>query len=178
MTILDWSIVAIVAISMVVGFFRGFVKEGISVASLLVAIYAALHFAPLGSSLVDQWVTSQALQLWAGRAIVFTVVLVVGGLVGWLISYFVTRTGLTGTDRVLGLGFGLCRGALLIGVLIIAGQFLDLDQDGWWQESKLLPYANRVAEGIRVFAPQALDLIRDETDRDVEAPDANPSGAG
>lgn len=177
MTILDWFIVAIVAISMAVGFLRGFVKEGISVASLIVAIYAAMHFAPLGTSLIDQWVTSQGLQLWAGRAIVFSAVLVIGGLIGWLISYFVARTGLSGTDRVLGLGFGFCRGALLIGVLIIGGQYLKFDQDQWWQQSRLLPYANRVADGIRVFAPQALDLMREETEMDAEAPGDKPAGS-
>jgi membrane protein required for colicin V production len=136
-----------------------------------------MHFAPLGTAAIDQWVTSQGLQLWAGRAIVFTVVLVIGGLVGWLISYFVTQTGLSGTDRVLGLGFGLCRGALLIGVLIIAGQYLKFDQDQWWLDSRLLPYANRVADGIRVFAPRAIDLIRDEDEIDAEAPGEKPAGS-
>ena len=118
----DIAIVLAVLISIVVGFARGFVREAISVAVLLVAVWAAMRFAPVGGLLVERWVTSEGLQQWAGRAIIFFGVLVIGGLLGWGVSYLVSKSGLSGTDRVLGMGFGFFRGALLMGLLVIGGE--------------------------------------------------------
>ena len=92
-------------------------------------------------------------------AVGMTFVLLIGGLVGWLISMLVEATGLSGTDRFLGLGFGFGRGALLAGVLALAGGYLGFSQDQWWQESRLMPYAERIGNGIRVLAPRALEVI-------------------
>jgi len=110
-------------------------------------------------TVAGDWVGSAALQAWLGRALVFVAVLLIGGLVGWLISMLVEATGLSGTDRFLGLGFGFGRGALLAGVLALSGGYLGFSQDQWWQESRLMPYAERIGNGIRVLAPRALEVI-------------------
>jgi len=159
----DIAIAVLVLISMIVGAWRGFFKEAVSVLSLVVAIWLAFQLAPLGAGVVEtvagDWVGSAALQAWLGRALVFVAVLLIGGLVGWLISMLVEATGLSGTDRFLGLGFGFGRGALLAGVLALSGGYLGFSQDQWWQESRLMPYAERIGNGIRVLAPRALEVI-------------------
>lgn len=160
MPVADLVIVAAVLLSVVVGFFRGFVKEAISVASLVVAAWAALHFAPLGSSLVEGFIGSNAVRMWVGRALIFFVVLVLGGLIGWGVSYLINKGGLTGTDRVLGMGFGFCRGALLIGVVALAANYLGFSQDRWWQESRLVPYAERIGGAIKALTPRALEYLQ------------------
>lgn len=161
----DIAIAVLVLISMVVGFIRGFFKEAISVLSLVIAIWAAFQFAPLGAGVVDtvagDWVSSQGVQAWIGRGLIFAAVLLIGGLVGFLISHIVEASGLSGTDRFLGLGFGFGRGALLAGVLALAGGYLGFAEDAWWSESRLMPYAERVGNGIKVFAPRALEAIDD-----------------
>ncbi len=166
MAVVDLLIVGAVAISVVVGFFRGFVKEAISVVALLIAAWAAFRFAPQGGSLIESLTgfgaleKSAALKMWVGRALVFFGVLLVGGLIGWAVSYLIDRSGLTGTDRILGMGFGFCRGALLVGVMALAGNYLGFSQDAWWQEGRLVAYAERVGDAIKVMAPQALEYIR------------------
>ncbi|MEL7535651.1 MAG: CvpA family protein [Pseudomonadota bacterium] len=166
MAVVDLIIVGAIALSMVVGLFRGFIKEAVSVAALLFAAWAALQFAPAGSQLIGSVIgfgaleESQAMKMWLGRALVFFAVLMVGGLLGWALSYVINQTGLTGTDRILGMGFGFFRGALLLGVMALAGNYLGFSQDSWWQNSKLMPYAERVGEGIRVLAPKALEYIK------------------
>lgn len=166
MAIVDLIILAVLAISVVVGFFRGFIKEAVSVASLVLAVWASLRFAPAGSQLIESVVgfgaldQSQAMKMWIGRALVFFSVLLLGGLIGWALSYIINQTGMTGTDRILGMGFGFFRGALLLGVIALAGNYLGFAEDAWWQESRLVPYAERVGNGIRAFAPRALEYIR------------------
>ncbi len=164
----DIAIAVLILISMAVGFFRGFFKEAISILSLVVAIWAAFQLAPMGAGVVDtiagDWIASRGAQAWIGRGLIFAAVLLIGGLVGFLISYLVEMSGLSGTDRFLGMGFGFGRGALLAGVLALAGSYLGFAEDGWWQESRLMPYAQRIGDGIRILAPRALEAITDPAD--------------
>ena len=162
MTILDWVFIAIIVVSMVVGVFRGFVKEAVSLASLIIAVWAAFQFAPAGEGVIDQWIESPALRTWVARVAIFTLVLLLGGLAGWSISRFMNQVGMSGVDRSLGLAFGFLRGAVICGLIVIAGPYLELDRDAWWQESRLLPFASSVARSIAIVAPRAFDYLRDE----------------
>ncbi|MEL7024938.1 MAG: CvpA family protein [Pseudomonadota bacterium] len=162
MTIFDWVFTGILAISMIVGVFRGFVKEAVSVGSLLIAVWAAFHFAPVGETLLLEWIGSGAARVWVARIGIFTLVLMLGGLAGWSISRFINQVGMSGIDRLLGLGFGLLRGAIICGLAAIVAPYLELDRDAQWQESRLLPYVQTVADGIAILAPKALDYFREE----------------
>ena len=159
MPIIDILIAVAIAISVVVGIFRGFVKEAISIAALLFAIWAALYFGPAIGDVSDSWLSSEELQMWFGRVLVFSVVLAVGGLLGWGISKLVRLSVLSGMDRLLGSVFGVARGVLLVAVAIIGGQFAGFDNDNWWLQSKLIPHFEVVADWIKVMAPEGLDLI-------------------
>jgi len=159
MPIIDILIVVAVAISVVIGIFRGFVKEAISITALLFAIWAALYFGPSIGSVSDAWLNSDELQMWFGRALVFIVILAIGGLLGWGISKLVRLSVLSGLDRFMGSLFGALRGVLLVALFVIGGQFAGFDNDGWWQNSRLIPYAEVVAVWIKEMAPQGLELI-------------------
>ena len=159
MPIIDILIAVAIIISVIVGIFRGFVKEAISMAALLFAIWAALYFGPQIGDVSDSWLNSEELQTWFGRIIVFTVILAVGGLVGWGISKLVRLSVLSGLDRLFGSVFGALRGILLVALFIIGGEFAGFDNDDWWTKSKLIPHLEIVAEWIKVMAPQGFDLI-------------------
>lgn len=160
MPIADIAIAVVVVISVAVGIFRGFIKEAISVAALLIAAWAAMNFGASAGRLGENWITSDGLQLWLGRVLVFVAILAVGGLLGWAFSRLVRLSALNGTDRALGGMFGFCRGALLIGVFIIGGQLASFDRDAWWRDSRLIPYGMVVADWIRVMAPKGMDLLK------------------
>ena len=162
MPIIDILIAVAIAISVVVGIFRGFVKEAISIAALLFAIWAALYFGPAIGDVSDSCLSSEELQMWFGRVIVFSVVLAVGGLLGCGISKLVRLSVLSGMDRFLGSLFGALRGILLVAVFIIGGQFAGFDNDEWWLKSRLIPHLEVVADWIKVMAPHGLELITPE----------------
>jgi len=162
MPIIDILIAVAIAISVVVGIFRGFVKEAISIAALLFAIWAALYFGPAIGDVSESWLSSEELQMWFGRVLVFSVVLAVGGLLGWGISKLVRLSVLSGMDRFLGSLFGALRGILLAAVFIVGGQFAGFDNDEWWLKSRLIPHLEVVADWIKVMAPHGLELITPE----------------
>jgi membrane protein required for colicin V production len=162
MPIIDILIAVAIAISVVVGIYRGLVKEAISIAALLFAIWAALYFGPAIGDVSDSWLSSEELQMWFGRVLVFSVVLAVGGLLGWGISRIVRLSVLSGMDRFLGSLFGALRGILLAAVFIVGGEFAGFDNDEWWLNSNLIPQLEVVADWIEVMAPQGLEFITPE----------------
>ena len=110
MPIIDIIIAIALGVSVIVGFVRGFVKEVISIGSLVVAIWAALYFGPAVGDVSESWLNSEELQTWFGRILVFAVILSVGSLLGWGISKLIRLSVLSGFDRVLGSAFGALRG--------------------------------------------------------------------
>ncbi|MDH3338107.1 MAG: CvpA family protein [Gammaproteobacteria bacterium] len=159
MPIIDILIAVAIVVSMIVGIVRGFVKEAISMAALLIAIWAALYFGPRVGDISDSWLSSEDLQAWFGRILVFAVILSVGGLLGWGISKLVRLSILSGMDRLAGTVFGAFRGILLAAVFVLGGQFAGFDNDDWWQRSILIPRLEVVADWIKVMAPQGYELI-------------------
>ena len=72
--------------------------------------------------------------------------LIAGGLIGFLLGQLVRATGLTGTDRFLGMFFGAARGALLIVVAVGVLSLSPVVQDTWWRQSALVPHFLLVAD--------------------------------
>jgi len=159
MPIIDIVIAVAIVISVIVGIVRGFVKEAISVASLLVAIWAALFFGPGIGEISDSWISSPDIQAWFGRILVFAVVLSIGGLLGWGISKLVRLSVLSGMDRLAGAVFGAGRGVLLAALFVLGGQFAGFDNDDWWKRSILIPHLEVVAEWITIMAPQGYEIL-------------------
>lgn len=159
MAVIDIIIGAAILFSVVVGIFRGLVKEALSLASLLFAIWAALYFGPDIGNVAESWLSSEELQTWFGRIVVFVVILAAGGLLSWALSRLVRWSVLSGVDRFLGAIFGLCRGVLLIAVLVIGGRFAGFDNDDWWLSSRAIPHLELVAEWIEVMAPKGFEIL-------------------
>lgn len=159
MPIIDIIIAIALGASIIVGFVRGFVKEAISIASLLIAIWAALFFGPAVGEVSQAWLSSRELQIWFGRTLVFAIVLAIGGLLGWGVSRLVRLSLLNGPDRLLGGGFGAVRGVTLVALFVIGGQFSGFDNDDWWLRSRLLPYFEAVSDWIKIMAPVGYEII-------------------
>ncbi|MEX0707421.1 MAG: CvpA family protein [Woeseia sp.] len=160
MPIADIVIAVAVAISVIVGFARGFVKEAMSIASLLIAIWAAFNFGSHAATLSENFLSSSGMQIWFGRILVFVVVLSLGGLLGWGIAKLVRLSVLSGMDRTLGTVFGFARGVVLVAVFIIGGQYASFDQDNWWRDSRFIPQIAVVSDWLRVMAPKGMEMLQ------------------
>ncbi len=137
----DWVIVAIIALSCAISLIRGFIKEALSVAIWLTAFGIATWFSPKLAPLLAAYIDAISLRQMAAFAALFIATLLVGGAVNYLLSTLVKATGLSGTDRLLGVLFGFIRGFVIIMVIVLyLPQMVPVDQDEWWNDSSLIPH--------------------------------------
>ena len=162
----DYIIIAVVLISMTFGFIRGFFREGLSLVTWIAAIWIGFQYGELLEPVLGGLLSSPAAKLWTGRIVLFTAVLVLGGLVTTLIAMIVDKTGLTGVDRSLGMIFGFGRGLLAFGLLMIVADLLQLDHEPWWDDSVLVPFGSHVAEWLYDAFDAGVDYL-DEIDTDL-----------
>jgi len=162
----DHIFAIILLVSGVVGFFRGFIRESISLLAWLVGLWLAWHFAYVVNPWLGGALAQPGVREWTGRAIVLVIVLLAGALTGTVVSHFMRRAaGLAALDRTLGAAFGLMRGAVVIGLLVLAGRAVELDREPWWARTKSMPAATTVANWIERYArPAAIDLYEKATD--------------
>ncbi|MFK3557908.1 CvpA family protein [Pasteurella multocida] len=143
---IDYIIIAIIAFSIIISLLRGFIREVMSVASWVVAFFVANHFYPYLANYLTQ-IESLYLRNGTAIAILFVATLIVGGIVNHILGELVDKTGLTGTDRVLGACFGLIRGVLIVAALLFfIDTFTNFSQTVWWKESKLIPHFGFIVE--------------------------------
>ena len=152
MSWIDFLIVLVCLASAGFGYWRGFAQEALSVVTWLVAIWLAWRSTWLVEPLLGNWVVAPELKIWVARAVIFLLILMIGGVIVWLVRELIRHSGLTRTDRTLGSLFGLIRGVLIVGLAVLVLEFMELDQDPWWQEARLSPFSEQVASGIRYYA--------------------------
>lgn len=141
---IDATILAIVILSVVIGIFRGFVKEVLSLINWGGAIFATIYFHEKAQNYLKAYIDSETVLSMASFAAVFLIFIIAGSLVTHFIGYLVKKSGLGGTDRMLGLVFGFARGVLVSAVLLAAVSFTPVKSQKTWQDSLILPIFNPV----------------------------------
>jgi membrane protein required for colicin V production len=152
MTAIDYILLAVLLGSALTGIWRGLVREVISLLTWVLAFWFAWRLGPLAEPWLDGYLADPPYRQWGGRALVFGIIVLIGTVISFVMSWIVRRSALETFDRVLGFAFGLLRGIVLAGVVVVVCQAVRLDDAAWWQHSVLLPYVEQVAGALRVVA--------------------------
>ncbi len=149
----DILIIAIIAISAIISLIRGFVQEALSLATWIAAFALAwFFFRPLAVQL-EPWIDVASIRLGVAYGIILLLVLLAGALVNHFMKTLVETTGLTGTDRLIGIFFGVVRGAVVVAILVLLAGLTPFPADSWWNESRLIPYFQEMAIWMKGYLP-------------------------
>jgi membrane protein required for colicin V production len=154
----DIGIVCIVAISGLISLVRGFVKEAMSLLIWVAAFVVAMTFKEPAVELLVNFIDLASMRQLAAWAGLFVGTLLLGSVANFLLGKLVSSTGLSGTDRTLGLVFGVFRGLLVVlAIVIILPQAVPVDEDPWWRASSLIP----LFQGFEAWGGEAATAVKD-----------------
>ena len=152
MTAFDYAILAIVGLSIGLGWWRGFVYELMSLLGWLAAYFVARLFAPELSKYVPDAVVSGDAKTAVAYACLFVGILIVSGIAAWLLSKLVKVAGLGLMDGFMGAVFGLLRGVLLVLLLVWLAGLTSLPQQTFWRDA----WASQSLQNMALFAKDFL----------------------
>ncbi len=134
---LDGVLIAIITVSALISLMRGFIKEVLSLAVWVAAVWLSVRYSEALAVYAQPYIGSPILRLIVAFASLFIATLLIGALVNYLASVLVGRTGLTGTDRAVGVVFGGLRGVVIVALLVLLAGLTAVPREAWWQESLL-----------------------------------------
>jgi membrane protein required for colicin V production len=152
----DWALLAVLAASVLVGLFRGFVFECLSLAGWVVAWFAAQWAAPQLAPSLPVGPPGSALNLAAALCLCFIAALVVWGLAAKLIRMLIHATPLSVPDRLLGAAFGVLRGVVLLLAVSSVVAMTPAAQSNTWRQSQGARWLNSALHALKPLLPDAV----------------------
>jgi len=149
--------IGLIGLSALIGLIRGLIREVFSLVLWGMAVWLGLRYSRDCAAYLETTIPVPSVRAVVAFLAVFTATLLVGGLSGFLLGKLVHSTGLSGTDRLAGLVFGVARGILIIAVLVLLAGLTPLPEGPWWKQSKLIPPFQSLAMWLRDQLPARLD---------------------
>lgn len=149
----DIAVVSIIGLSVLISLFRGFVKEALSLVTWIAAVIIAMYFSSRLASYLPLSIESPTARTAIAFFALFIVTLIAGAMINYLISQMVDKTGLSGTDRLLGVLFGIARGGLIVALLVLLAGLTNMPKESWWQSTRTLPFFEKVAVQVKDVMP-------------------------
>jgi membrane protein required for colicin V production len=154
MAALDWVFAAVMALSFLIGAWRGLVYEVLSVISWIAAFIVAQWLAPEAAGWLPVDRAPEAGRYAMGFVAVFIAVVFAGALLAWLTKKLVEAVGLRPVDRTLGAAFGLVRGAILLMAVAVVVNMSPARGAAWWKESRGAEISLAALKGLKPVLPE------------------------
>ena len=155
LNVLDWIVVVIVVSSVISSILKGFAREAISLAAVILGLLLASWFYPQAGSLVSAFVKTQEIASLVGFALIFIGIVLLGAVISFVVAKFLRVVDLQWFDRLLGAAFGLARG-WLVGSIIFLGLTAFPVQIETVEQATLGPYLVLTARVLVVMTPASL----------------------
>jgi len=156
MTWIDYVLVAVIALSILIGIWRGLVREMFALAAWVAALVAAALLAAEAAQLIPaSFATAPVRTIIAGVAI-FVVVLLAVSVLGLLASKAFRIAGLGVADRTLGGAFGFARGALICALAVLAAGMTTIPRAPVWRQATLTGPLETAVIAAKPYLPTAV----------------------
>lgn len=150
---IDYLILGIIVISAMIGIWRGFVREALSLIVWVAAFWLAYVWASTLEVMLVDLLADQAVRIIICFVVLFLMVHVAGFVLSRLLSSLIRSIGLKGVDRVAGAGFGFVRGFIAVVALVLLVDMTPLMQHKAWQQSIIVPMFKDAIEWAQLNYP-------------------------
>ncbi len=154
MVVADWAFLGVLAVSLLIGAWRGLVYEILSVLGWAASFYLAQWFAPNVALLLPLQSASEPVRYAAAFVLIFIVSVFAAGLLAVLFKKLVEAIGLRPVDRTLGAAFGLVRGVILLLAITVVVNMTALKSSVWWRESTGAGVLTAALKGLKPVLPE------------------------
>jgi membrane protein required for colicin V production len=153
-TWVDFLLCGIVVAAIVIGLVKGLIRETFSLASVILGLILAGQYYENLATLLRPIIVQKDLDFFVSFLLIFTVVVIVGWLMGGLLSR-AAKGPFKFFNHALGAVFGFIKGILISGVVVLALLVFSVDRTAV-AKSWMAPYALSVTNGIVELVPQEL----------------------
>jgi membrane protein required for colicin V production len=153
---IDAAVIAVIFLSALVGLARGLIREVMSLAVWLAAVGVGYLYYKGIAEVLTPHIAQPGVRLGVAFVGLVLIVLILGAVLGALLSKLIDKTGLTGLDRLLGLFFGAARGIVLVAMAVFLAGLTPLADESWWQESKAIAQCQQAAVWLLSLVPPAI----------------------
>jgi membrane protein required for colicin V production len=166
MNALDIVIGVVLVFSLVRGIFRGLIEELSSIIGVAGGLYGAVTYYPDASRLLGRWISNTHYASILGFLLIFTLVVILVGILGVIIKYLMNIASLGWSDRVLGALVGGLKGVLIISVLLLSLTAFLPKGTPVLKDSLLAPHATKISETLAMVVS---DDLKSKFDANVKA---------
>ena len=150
----DWIILAVLAISTIVGLFRGIVRELMAIVGWVLAIVLALRFSPWAGELIPLSSVDASIRTIFGAILIAVVVRIAGAAL--------SAASVSFEDRSIGAVFGFVRGVVIVCACVFLLGMTSFTRSGYWRNSVLIVPAERVIDLSMPILPETIARMRQE----------------
>ena len=154
MTALDMALLLLMGGMAVTGFMRGFVQEVLSLVAWGVAVIAVRLFLAPVTDLAGLWIGAGAAASLLSFVGLFALTFVAGKFVAGRVGDGVRSSLIGPVDRVLGAGFGLARGVVVLLLVAVVVGLTPMEASHAWQHSRMAAWLNEALQQIHPWLPQ------------------------
>ncbi len=155
----DYLILVILFFSILISFFRGFVREAVSLVTWIAAFVLAFNFYIPFSDYLTPYIASETLRHTITFIGILLLILIIGLVINSLVKSLLHGSPVRGIDRVLGIFFGFVRGILLIAIILLFVNVTALKEQPALKASQLTPQFKGVLNWLHDFFPEQMNNL-------------------
>ncbi len=156
---IDIAIIIVIGISLLIGLFRGFVKEIVSLFAWVIAIWVGISFSRGFSVLLETFIEIPAARIAAAFVMLVLLTLILSSVINYFVELAIEKTGLTVVDRVLGVLLGVARGVIVVALVVMLASMTPAQELSLWKQSALLPLFQTLASLLQELIPPDIAAI-------------------
>jgi membrane protein required for colicin V production len=158
---IDYAIIGIIALSAITGLIRGFIKEVVALGVWVLAGWMAFVYAKPVATWLGTYVQDKSARVILAYVVIIVGTLIIGGLLNTMLSFIMHHSGLTGTDRLLGLGFGAARGIFIVALIMVVIRLSAFPEEEYRKQAQFYAYFNPLVNWMYQYTPDLLKRAED-----------------